>query len=180
MKFLRDDGGRAAAGYKGETSDCVARSIAIARGASYKDVYRELAMGNGAQRRTKAQVRKGKPNVATAAQGINVKRKWFRDYMTGLGFVWVPTMAIGSGCKVHLRDGELPAGRLVVAVSGHYTAVIDGVIHDTHDPQRDGDRCVYGYWQLKPGFHQRPAVEIKGKTLPPDHPICQMLNKLIG
>ena len=42
-----------------------------------------------------------------------------------------------------------------------YTAVIDGVIHDTHDPQRGdtfrfdeagqyqrlgGGRCVYGYW----------------------------------
>jgi hypothetical protein len=37
-------------------------------------------------------------------------------------------------------------GRLVVAVSKHYTAVIDGVIHDTHNPQREGKRCVYGYF----------------------------------
>jgi len=43
-------------------------------------------------------------------------------------------MAIGSRCKVHLADGELPPGRLVVSVSKHYAAVIDGVIHDTHDP----------------------------------------------
>ncbi len=28
----------------------------------------------------------------------------------------------------------------------HYTAVIDGVINDTHDPSREGTRCVYGYW----------------------------------
>jgi hypothetical protein len=25
--------------------------------------------------------------------------------------------------------------------------VIDGVIHDTHDPGRDGTRAVYGYWR---------------------------------
>ena len=27
------------------------------------------------------------------------------------------------------------------------SAVIDGVIRDTHDPGRDGTRCVYGYYQ---------------------------------
>jgi len=60
----------------------------------------------------------------------------------------VPIMGIGTGCKVHLRDGELPPGRMVVSVSQHYTAVIDGVVFDTHNPCRGGTRCVYGYWKL--------------------------------
>ncbi len=51
--------------------------------------------------------------------------------MASLGFAWTPTMRIGSGCTFHLTDGELPTGRLVVAISNHYTAVIDGVIHTT-------------------------------------------------
>jgi hypothetical protein len=55
-------------------------------------------------------------------------------------------MKIGSGCRVHLADGELPMGWLIVRCSRHLTAVIDGVIHDTHDPQRGGKRCVYGYF----------------------------------
>jgi hypothetical protein len=59
-------------------------------------------------------------------------------------------MKIGTGCKVHLKDGEIPSyGRLVLSLSKHYSCVIDGVIHDTHDPSRDGDRCVYGYWEYK-------------------------------
>ena len=33
---------------------------------------------------------------------------------------------------LHLRDQELPPG-LIVAVTKHIVAVIDGVIHDTHD-----------------------------------------------
>ena len=58
-------------------------------------------------------------------------------------------MRIGQGCKVHLRDGELPRGKLVVQVSRHFCAVINRVLHDTHDCTRGGMRCVYGYWKLK-------------------------------
>jgi hypothetical protein len=56
-------------------------------------------------------------------------------------------MHIGSGCTVHLRAGELPEGPLVASLSRHLVAVVDGVIRDTHNPDRDGTPCVYGYWQ---------------------------------
>jgi hypothetical protein len=143
MTYQYNDGGRQAAGFKGKTGDCVARAVAIASGRPYAEVYARLAEGTGAQRAGK----KGK-RAASARSGINVTRKWFKDLMTEWGFVWVPTMTIGSGCKVHLRADELPAGRLVVSVSKHYTTMIDGVIHDTWNPDRGGDRCVYGYWKL--------------------------------
>lgn len=144
MKYINHDGGRSASGYKGSAGDCVARSIAIASGRQYDEIYRALAAGNGAERRTKhSRTKSGK---RTARNGIRVRRKWFKDYMASIGFKWVPTMTIGSGCTVHLAHGELPMGSLVVSVSRHYTAVIDGVIHDTYDPQREAGRCVYGYW----------------------------------
>ncbi len=141
--YRYNDGGRAAAGFKGSAGDCVARSIAIASGLPYAEVYKRLAAGRGAQRAGKL----GKRS-ASARSGISVGRKWFKDYMAELGAVWVPTMTIGSGCKVHLNAHELPAGRLVVSVSKHYTAMIDGVVHDTFDPRRDTGRCVYGYWRF--------------------------------
>lgn len=56
-------------------------------------------------------------------------------------------MFVGQGCNVHLRADELSPGRLIVSVSKHITIVIDGVIHDTYDPSRDGTRCVYGYFR---------------------------------
>lgn len=146
MDFVYNDGGRHLYGYKGETGDCVARAVTIASGKPYCEVYGALSAGNSTERRTK---HAGKfSGKKTAAHGIDVRRKWFREYMQSLGFVWTPTMNIGQGCKVHLRDGELPMGKLVVSVSRHFTAVIDGTIHDTHDPQRDENRCVYGYWRL--------------------------------
>jgi hypothetical protein len=143
MTYQYNDGGRQAAGFKGKAGDCVARAVAIASGRPYAEVYARLAEGTGSQRAGK----KGK-RAASARSGINVTRKWFKDLMTEWGFVWVPTMTVGSGCKVHLRADELPAGRLVVSVSQHYTTMIDGVIHDTWNPDRGGDRCVYGYWKL--------------------------------
>jgi hypothetical protein len=55
-------------------------------------------------------------------------------------------MGIGTGCKVHLNADELPKGRLICNVSKHYSAVVDGVLNDTYDSSRNGNRCVYGYW----------------------------------
>jgi len=141
MTYQYNDGGRKAAGFKGTTGDCVARAVAIASGLPYSEVYAILAEGTGSQRAGKA----GKRS-ASARNGINVSRKWFKDYMTSIGFVWVPTMGIGTGCKVHLNADELPKGRLIVSVSKHYTALIDGVINDLYNPDRGGKRCVYGYW----------------------------------
>lgn len=135
MSFQYNDGGRAAAGFKGNARDCVARAIAIAAEKPYAEVYEALAS-----------LQKGRTGIRSARNGVNTKTRPFADYMTTLGFVWTPTMQIGSGCKVHLRSDELPGGRIIVSVTKHYCAVIDGVIHDTHDPSRGGTRCVYGYW----------------------------------
>ncbi len=74
-------------------------------------------------------------------------KKVYHDYILGLGFKWTPTMLVGQGCKVHLKADELPSGTFIARVSKHLCAVIDGVIHDTYNPSREGTRCVYGYYQ---------------------------------
>jgi hypothetical protein len=135
--FTMNDGGRKAAGYTGTAGDCVVRAIAIATEQPYQNVYDALFALNKNQ--------KGKLRGASPRDG-GTKTATIRKYMTSLGWKFTPTMQIGSGCKVHLRADELPAGRLVVRVSGHLCAVIDGIINDTHNPDRGGTRCVYGYY----------------------------------
>ena len=142
--FKYNDGGRAEAGYKGTTGDCVTRAVAIAAALPYKKVYDQLAEGNATQRTTKNSSKSS--GKKTARNGIDTRRKWFKDYMKSLGFKWTPTMGIGTGCKVHLTANELPKGTLICSVSRHITTVVDGVINDTYDCSRDGTRCVYGYW----------------------------------
>ena len=152
VAYKYDDGGREGAGWKGkDVGDCATRAIAIATGLPYQEVYDRLAEGNATQRMSKRERRaKARTGRRTALHGIYVKRKWFKDYMKELGFRWVPTMTIGSGCQVHVRSDELPSeGRLILRVSKHLCAYVDGVLRATYDCSREGTRCVYGYYVLE-------------------------------
>jgi len=171
MRHLYDDGGRAASGFQGSTGDCCARAFAIAAERPYSEVYdliNELAKSE--------RLGKRKRKISAARTGVFKATAHKLAYELNPRVRWVSCMKIGQGCKVHLADGELPMGRLVVSVSRHYTAVIDGNIHDTYDPRRDkswmfepdrgqelkanqgrnkngvwteiGGRCVYGYWDF--------------------------------
>lgn len=145
MTFIKNDGGRMAAGFTGDAGDCVCRAVAIAAERPYMEVYDKLSYINLKTRQTK-RTKASTAGRKSARNGVYTKRKAFNDYMTELGFTWVPTMFVGQGCKVHLKADELPRGRLVVSVSRHMVAVIDGVINDTYDCTRGGTRCVYGYY----------------------------------
>lgn len=136
-----DDGGRSAAGFSGEAGDCVTRAIAIATGVPYADVYNALAaLARQPMKHGRGLARGGSPRNG-------VHRSIYEEYLASLGWSFTPTMSIGSGCRVHLRVDELPPiERIIVRLSGHLAAVIDGVTRDTHDPSRGGTRCVYGYY----------------------------------
>jgi hypothetical protein len=143
MPWVHDDGGRADAGYRGQTGDCACRAIAIATGMPYQEVY-DLIID--AARRERPHARRTRSHPRTG-----VHKETLRRIMADLGWTWTPTMSIGSGTTVHLRTGEIPDhGHLLVAVSKHYVAVIHGVVHDNHDPSREGTRAVYG-WYTPPG-----------------------------
>lgn len=139
LGYVHNDGGRAAAGFKGDAGDCVTRAIAIATGKPYREVYDALNEIASSERSTRR-----KRGISSARNGVF--RTTYDKYLEALGATWVPLMKIGSGCTVHLRAGELPMGRLICSCSRHLVAVIDGVMHDTQDKSRDGTRCVYGYW----------------------------------
>lgn len=129
MKFVYDDGGRSKYFKTENVGDCAVRAISIATGIDYMKVYNDLKELNGGK-----SCRNGTP------------KKVDKAYIRSLGWKWKPTMLIGKGCQVHLREDELPHGTLIVQVSKHLTCVIDGVIYDTFDCSRNGTRCVYGYW----------------------------------
>ncbi len=140
-KVQHTDGGRSTSTvshYKPK-GDCVCRAITIATGEPYSVVWAVLLFLSEQERNSKRR-RRSHPD-----RGVH--RRTYEKYLRLKNWVWTPTMFVGSGCKVHLKASELPSGRLIARCSRHLVAVIDGVIHDTHDPARNGTRCVYGYWQ---------------------------------
>ncbi|QWD73038.1 hypothetical protein [Polynucleobacter sp. UB-Raua-W9] len=147
--FQLNDGGREKAGFKGGAGDCVVRSIAIAAKLPYIQVYEDLRKANASYAELRSDRLARRLNSKGSSPRNGNHRNVFHDYILGLDFEWVPTMKIGAGCQVHLRSDELPNGILIVKVSKHLTAIVDGVIQDTHDPSRGGTRCVYGYYIQK-------------------------------
>jgi hypothetical protein len=143
MKFVFNDGGRAVAGYKGKAGDCCVRAFAIATGRSYQEVYDLVNKLSGKERQGSR-----KRGMSNARTGVHKATAHKVAYELNRFVRWVPCMAIGSGAKVHTREDELPKGRIVVSLSKHYAAVIDGVLHDTYEDNRGGTRCVYGYWDF--------------------------------
>lgn len=138
MEFVYHDGGRSK-WFKGYARDCVTRAIAIAEGRPYIEVYDELQ-----EMQSKRIVLYNGNRSRSVRNGTDKRVE--RKYLLARGWKWVPTMFVGQGCKVHLRKNELPSGVILVSVSKHLVAVINGVIYDTYDCSRDETRCVYGYY----------------------------------
>jgi hypothetical protein len=149
MKFIYNDGGKAAAGLKRNTdADRVVRPIAIATGKPYRDIY----------------------NIVKVSNHYNDQKEAGEKYIKSLNWHWTSTMQIGSGCTVHLDANELPPGQLIVRISQRLIAVINGVVHDTHDPSQYGSRrCVYGYWSKEIDAittqHREQGTIIKAKAV---------------
>jgi hypothetical protein len=97
MSFLYDDGGRAAAGFRGKAGDCVTRAIAIAMRQPYREIYDAMAALNddyygrklawqtkyptAGSRRDRAHVRAHAGR--TARKGIVTETVAFHDFMEG-------------------------------------------------------------------------------------------------
>lgn len=129
MKYVYNDGGRAAAGFTGSANDCVTRAIALVSGKPYAEVWQAMAAGN-----------KSDGKRFSADHCVRTYNRWFYDYMTANGFTWVEPKK-----KTYVRD--LLKGNYVVAIRGHYFAVLGDTIYDTH-PVSD-NKVVRGYWLYK-------------------------------
>lgn len=125
--WVKTDGGRAAAGYKGDNAgDCGARALAIVTGMPYKQAYKHLAQAN-----------KDFGFAKSARDGIY---KHVYDYaLKQLGFQWCSAPKF-DGRKARASDLD---GAVIAQQAGHFVAVIDGVIHDSWDST---NKMVYGYW----------------------------------
>ena len=139
MELIYSTGGREKYFKANVVGDCVCRAIVNATGMDYKQVY-DLINSYA----KKEHLSKRKKKKSNARNGVTKDTIW--RILTDLGWKWIPTMLIGSGCQVHLNEKELPDGTLIVSVSKHLTCVKNRKLYDTYDCSRGGTRCVYGYY----------------------------------
>ena len=139
IAYSLDDGGRAAAGFKGQAGDCVVRAIAILTRAPYAAVYARMAAamkqagysasGNGDRQKPRPGLR---PRL-TARQVQNLVK---RSY--GLRRV-----DLGRGARPTYTQAWQLHGNCLVGTTKHVAAIVDGTLRDTFD-HRVYDARIYG------------------------------------
>jgi len=163
LPFVKTDGGRAKAGFRGTCGDCGTRALAIAGEHEYKEVYKHIAnsksyrfAGDGYSRIRGASPREGVDQC---------DMEWTMKYLDKPGvwkrfeFATLPSHLCPKTSRANRWTSEflvnrwdIPSvGTMIVNVPCHYFAVIDGVAHDSWnsqlDPTKRGPRRRYrGDW----------------------------------
>lgn len=139
--YQYDDGGRAAAGYKGKTGDCGCRAVAIATGKPYGDVYGALyaiaKSWKGNSRKAKAIRAKPSPRNGLSPDVLDA-------FMASIGWrcemVKARLHRLPAWAYTPMREG-IPG--VVLYVRGHFTALVDETIRDIWDCRmtRENGEC---------------------------------------
>ena len=90
LEIKIDDGGRAAAGYKGKVGDCAVRSIAIVTGLSYQKVYEDLYKANEKFRTTSKTKLARSLKKKNDSPRVGTHRVVLKKYLEKLGWNWTP------------------------------------------------------------------------------------------
>lgn len=120
-KFQWNDGGRSTCGFVGLTGDCVTRSISIATGIAYRDVYELLKERYGSTPRD---------GVPKFVYGPYLKELCWDEQICSKPYIALEQFEFqGAMSIVQVQDAF---GR-----KSHLCTVIEGVLHDTWDPRDD-------------------------------------------
>ena len=131
--YRYDDGGRAAAGYRGKTGDCVVRAIAICACEDYRAVYRTMAghmKANGYAASANAYAtREGKRKAPRRRGQLSAPRVQDR-VLEAYGFrkVRLPAGERPTYTEAHHRYGDC-----IVGTTKHVAAIVGGALRDTFD-----------------------------------------------
>jgi len=119
MKFNFNTGGKPypAVSQAGGQNDCVIRSLAIATGLNYLDVYSDVV----------------KFAPFCDSEGVNVLGAPFLEYAERLGFVYVPKPCRPASVGYVFDVVGFKCSSILVLVQNHLTALKDNVLNDVFD-----------------------------------------------
>lgn len=133
LGFKYDDGGgNKYARYA--TGDCATRAMAVVTGEHYLSILRLIQ--NEAENERGGKRSDGKTYTRLSA---------VRNIMQQKGWQFVDMRKSPK----KFSEWKAETGTWLVWCPQHFTAVIDGVIHDTFDPRTEGITTVKGYWYMK-------------------------------
>ena len=140
MKFIYNDGGRSKYFKASNVSDCVCRALCNTTGVDYKVMYDLINKISKLEKRNK---------TSNARNGVF--KDSYKKILKALQAQEIKVQEFGSSNKCHLCDEDLidyKNGKYILSLSHHFSSLIDGVLVDTYDCSRDGDRQVYKMYKM--------------------------------
>lgn len=149
LPFVKTDGGRAKAGFRGTCGDCGTRALAIAGEHEYGEVYQQIASskqwrlgGSGYYRNRGTSPREGvdQCDMEAAMKTLDKRGVWKRFEFATLAHHLRPKTSLANAwtSEFLVNRWDIPSvGTMIVNVPRHYFAVIDGVAYDSWDSQSD-------------------------------------------
>lgn len=150
LKFQRNDGGRAKAGYSGNTGDCVPRALSIALGLDYDSTYRKLTLEQNSYIRSQSMStrRRNRRTVSTnerdqgVSQGIN--KKVYGKILEQHGWKHISLWNRMTVRQAALNYGPDCVLRSTAGSGGHLVAIIGGEMQDSWDSRNR--KNVWDVW----------------------------------
>ena len=133
IDYIFDDGGRAAAGYRGDTGDCVVRAIAIAGAVPYRHAYDAMAEAmaeHGYSRSGNAYILSEQRRKAPRRRGQRKARDVQRLVVEEFGF---QPVQFTRGPRPTYTEAHAEHGTCIVKTTKHVAALRDGALRDTFD-----------------------------------------------
>ena len=133
ISYRYDDGGRAVAGYRGKTGDCVVRAIAICARQEYRAVYATMAehmKANGYAASGNAYATRERNRKAPRRRGQLSARRVQDRVLEAYGFGRV---GLPAGERPTFTEAHRLYGNCVVGTTKHVAAIVDGALRDTFD-----------------------------------------------
>ena len=154
--FVQDDGGRAAAGYRGTAGDCVVRALAILTDRPYRECYQKLARRN--------KIYTGK---RSARNGVN--KQAYEAVFADVGLTKISL----TGTRPTYTEAWERYGDCIVTTARHVCALVGGVLRDTFDGrtyssvdfQGTVQRKAMTVYAINPVGGVRPNVRLDGQRV---------------
>ena len=136
ITYTEHDGGRAAAGFKGKTGDCVTRALTLVTtggnptGEDYRRIYNAVAELNVTGKKSRAHAeRKGRRPVRSNRAGAYLVGDG-DDLTISLGLERVP---VERGPRPTFTEAHQRYGDCIVKTAKHVVAIVNGALMDTWD-----------------------------------------------
>ena len=133
IDYRYDDGGRAAAGFRGRTGDCVVRAIAICSSEDYRAVYGTMAQHmkrNGYAASGNAYATRERNRKAPRRRGQLTAKRVQDSVLEAYDF---RKISLPAGERPTFTEAHRQFGDCVLGTTKHVAAIVDGALRDTFD-----------------------------------------------